>query len=341
MSVRPAGIGSISDGSDSVNRSPPTENSTSYCSRNFADRSLHARRGKRRGGRNELAIDRRADQFGEFNEFGMRFRARYRIAGNDSGPLASARIVSACFAATGTAAQLRRDAGWCQQIDLALGFENVARQRQEHRAGRRGQRRLRRAVEEPRQIGEAMHFGRPFHQRPRDRRQIGPQDRFGCVEVLIVLPGGDQDRAAGLLRVIKHAHGIAEAGCDVKIAYGELAGGLGITVGHADYACLLQGEHVAQFVFDRERIHQRQFGGAGIAEQNLDALLLEQLKKGAFSTHCGQGVSSSAECRSRYWQISNAVSYAGFAWPGRCWTRSAAAPAEPSVVPMSGWRYLV
>jgi hypothetical protein len=164
-----------------------------------------------------------------------------------------------------------------------------------------------------------MHFGRPFHQRPRDRRQVGPQNGFGGVEVLIVLSGGDQDRAAGLLRVVEHAHRIAEAGRDVEIDYRQLAGGLGVAVGHADHARLLQSEHVAQLVFDRERIHQRQFGGAGIAEQNLDTLLLEQLKEGAFSTHCGQGVSSSAECGWSYSQICAGVSYAGFAWPGYCW----------------------
>jgi hypothetical protein len=90
-----------------------------------------------------------------------------------------------------------------------------------------------------------------------------------------VLPGGDQDRAAGLLCVVQHAHGIAEAGRDVKIDHGELAGGLRVAVGHADHGRFLQAEHVAQLVVDRERVHQRQFGGAGIAEQNLDALLLE------------------------------------------------------------------
>jgi hypothetical protein len=99
----------------------------------------------------------------------------------------------------------------------------------------------------------------------------------------------------------------------VEIDHRELAGGLRIAIGHADHARLLQSEHVTQLVFDRERIHQRQFGGPRIAEQNLDALLLEQLKEGAFSTHCGQGVSSSAECRPSYSQICAGVSYAGFA----------------------------
>ena len=144
-------------------------------------------------------------------------------------------------------------------------------------------------MQKPRQVGEPMHFRRPFHKRPRDRRQVGPQYWLGGVEVLIVLPGGDQDRAAGLLRVVEHAHRIAEPGRDVKIDHRELAGGLRVAVGHADHARFLQRQHIAQLVFDRERVHQRQFGGTGIAEQNLHAFLLEEFKKGAFSTHCGQG----------------------------------------------------
>ncbi len=144
-------------------------------------------------------------------------------------------------------------------------------------------------MHQPRQVGEAMHFRRPFHQRPRDRRQVGPQDRLGGVEFLVVLTGGDEDRRARLLRVVEHAHGVAEAGRDVEIDHRELAGRLRIAVRHADDGRLLQAEHVAQLVVDRERVHQRQFGGAGIAENDVDAFLLEQLQEGALSGHGGQG----------------------------------------------------
>src|SRR5262249_18831889 len=48
-------------------------------------------------------------------------------------------------------------------------------------------------------------------------------------------------------------------------------------------------EHVAQLVLDRERIHQRQLGGAGIAEQDLDPLLLEELQERTLSRHHGHG----------------------------------------------------
>ena len=49
--------------------------------------------------------------------------------------------------------------------------------------------------------------------------------------------------------------------------------------------CFLQAESVAHLVIDRKRVHQQQFGGAGIAEQNIDALLLEEFQEGALAGH--------------------------------------------------------
>ena len=215
----------------------------------------------------------------------MRFAVRHRVAGDDQRTLGLRQQRRGFLDRRRIAAQPRRHPRRRQQIELALGFQDIARQRQEHRPGRRRQRGLGRAMHQPRQIGEPMHFGGPFHQRPRDRRQVGPQDRLGDVEILIVLAGGDQDRGARLLRVVEHAHGVAEAGRDVKVDHRELARRLRIAVRHADDGRFLQAEHVAQLVVDRERVHQRQFGGAGIAEQNVDALLLEQFQEGAFSGH--------------------------------------------------------
>jgi hypothetical protein len=46
-------------------------------------------------------------------------------------------------------------------------------------------------------------------------------------------------------------------------------------------------EHVTQLVLARERVHQRQLRRPRIAEQDLDALLLQQLEEGALSGHDG------------------------------------------------------
>ena len=96
--------------------------------------------------------------------------------------------------------------------------------------------------------------------------------------------------ATRLLCVVEHAHGVAQAGRDVEIDDGELARRLGVAVGHRHDGGLLQAEQVAQLVLGRERIHQRQFGGAGIAEHDLHAFLLEQVEEGTLSDMTGSKV---------------------------------------------------
>ena len=79
-------------------------------------------------------------------------------------------------------------------------------------------------------------------------------------------------------------------GRDVEIDHCELARRLRIAVRHRHDGRFLQAQQVAQLVLGRERIHQRQFGGAGIAEHDLDALLLQNVEEGALSGHDGQEV---------------------------------------------------
>ena len=68
----------------------------------------------------------------------------------------------------------------------------------------------------------------------------------------------------------------------------EPAGSLGVTVRHRHEGGFLQAEDVFDVMLDREGIHQRQLGGAGIAEHHLDAFLLQQLEEGTLSGHDGQ-----------------------------------------------------
>ena len=67
----------------------------------------------------------------------------------------------------------------------------------------------------------------------------------------------------------------------------ELAGGLRIAVGHRHDGGFLQPQHIADLVLGREGIHQRQLGRAGIAEDDLDALLLEQFEERMLAGHDG------------------------------------------------------
>ena len=145
-------------------------------------------------------------------------------------------------------------------------------------------------MDEPRQVGEAIDFRRPLHQRARDGRQIRPQDRFGSSEALLMLAGGDENGGARLLRVVEHPHRISEPRRDVQIDHGELARGLGVAIGHGHHRCFLQPEQVAQLVFRGEGIHQRQFRSPGIAEHHLHAFLLEHVQESALTRHYRQSV---------------------------------------------------
>jgi len=51
------------------------------------------------------------------------------------------------------------------------------------------------------------------------------------------------------------------------------------TVGDGDHQAFLHRHHIGEIRMLLQRVHDRQFGGAGIAEQMRDALVLEQCKE--------------------------------------------------------------
>ncbi len=134
-----------------------------------------------------------------------------------------------------------------------------------------------------RQFFETANFARPFDERPRDLRKIGPQQRLAEREALIVLSGRHDDWRAGFARVVEHSHRVAESRRNVDADARQFSRRLRVAVGHRHHGCFLQPENVAQLRFDRERIHQRQLRRSGISEDILDAFLLQKLEKRAFS----------------------------------------------------------
>ena len=176
----PGGIGSIFDGSDQVNMSPPTENNRSWLVEHLAHALLRAghraaiermRGGERRGVRHELGVDRRADRFRQRRELLVAAALRHRVAGDDDRALGLRQQIGGGVDRIEIAADARRDAGRLQQIDVAVVLQDVAGQRQEHRPGRRRQRGLRRAMHQRRQVLEALDLRGEFHERLRQRRR--------------------------------------------------------------------------------------------------------------------------------------------------------------------------
>src|ERR1700743_1157159 len=84
----------------------------------------------------------------------------------------------------------------------------------------------------------------------------------------------------------------------MDIARNELAGGAAVAVGDRDHQALLHRHHISEVRMVLQRMHDRQLGGPGIAEQMRDALVLEQREKGGTAGDLVLHVSSrSGRCR--------------------------------------------
>src|SRR6266446_8395446 len=83
----------------------------------------------------------------------------------------------------------------------------------------------------------------------------------------------------------------------MDVAGDELARGAAETVSHGDDEAFLHRHYISEVRMVLQGVHDRQFGGAGIAEQMRDALVLQQCKEcgtaGDFVLH----VSSSQQVR--------------------------------------------
>src|ERR1700721_2169571 len=62
----------------------------------------------------------------------------------------------------------------------------------------------------------------------------------------------------------------------MDVAGDEAAGGAAIAIGDRDDEAFLHRHHIGEIGMVLQRMHDRQFGGAGIAEQMRNALVLEQ-----------------------------------------------------------------
>ena len=65
----------------------------------------------------------------------------------------------------------------------------------------------------------------------------------------------------------------------MQVAHGQLASGLGPAIGHAHHHHLVQAEHITQPIFDHEGIEQWQLGRAGVAEDDLDTLRMQDIEE--------------------------------------------------------------
>src|SRR5712672_2471579 len=95
----------------------------------------------------------------------------------------------------------------------------------------------------------------------------------------MILAGGQDHRRAGKTRIEERAHRIAESRRDMDVAGDEAARGAAEAVGDGDHQAFLHRHHISEVGMVLQHVHDRQFGGAGIAEQMRDALVLEQCEE--------------------------------------------------------------
>ena len=230
--------------------------------------------------RHPLQHHRRADELGQLDQLGERVAVRDGVAGHDQRAGGGDEPLGRRVDRRAITDQPRRHPRRGEEVEVvALGVEHIYRQREKDGTGRLRERGLHRAAHEARQVLEPTGLRRPLHERRRHRRQIGPQNRLRHREGLIVLAGGEQQRRVGFVCVVQHAHRVAESRRDVHVHRRESAVRLRVGVGHRDGHRLLQREHVPDARLAREAVHQRQFGGARIAEHDRDAFALENLQE--------------------------------------------------------------
>ena len=154
-----------------------------------------------------------------------------------------------------------------------------------HRNESRSARRLHRGGVSPRDRGR--HVLRPrrldaeLDVRPRKLAgAFGVQERVERQQTTRLLAGDDHQRRLVAVRGVDRAQRIAEAGGGMQIGKAGVAGGLRKAVGHADHARLLQAEYVVDVVGPVAQ--EWQFGGAGIAEDFVDAEAAQQIEGDGF-----------------------------------------------------------
>ena len=160
---------------------------------------------------------------------------------------------------------------------VRLLAEHVHRQRQEHRPARRRAGDGEGAPQHLADVGAAPRFAGPFHRRRSERDEVAGQPRFARQVPRVLLPRGDDQRRLARLAGDQRAHRVAEPAHRVEIDEADLARSERPAVGHGDRRRFLQAEHVGDVGRVDQRVHQRHFGRAGIAEDMGDALVAQDV----------------------------------------------------------------
>ena len=145
-----------------------------------------------------LVIDRAAQHLCKLRRLGERVAPHDFITSDNHRPLRIQQPQGEGTQALIRWAHARVDPRRLPKIDRAERVQDVARQGDKHRSGRRCRSHLGGAVNDPRQVFEPCDLGRPLHDRCGDRHQRGIQQRLGQPMSLLLLSSRHDERSAGI-----------------------------------------------------------------------------------------------------------------------------------------------
>ena len=168
---------------------------------------------------------------------------------------------------------------------VRLLLHHVDRQRDKHRPIRWIIGDLERAPQYLVHLIRALHLRAPFGDRRRHRDEVMREDRVAPQHARVLLAGSDDHRRVGLECVVEHADAIAQAGRGMQVDHAGAAAGARVVARCTDGDAFMQGHHVVDRRHIAERIEQRAFGGARIAEDVPHAMQHQALNEDITSAH--------------------------------------------------------
>ena len=234
-------------------------------------------------GTNALAPHRRAEPLGQRRHLGR--RARGVVAGDDDRSTAGQQQLGGRLDAGRVGLGSAVETAGRKRLDVGVLLQHVDRQGDEDGAGRRVGGDLQRAVQDQRELVGALDLHAPLGQGRGHRHQIVTEHRPAQPQARILLAGGHHERRARLQRVVEHAERVAQPGRHVDVDDSRLAAGLRVVARGAERHALVQGHDVAELRIVQQRIEDRALGGAGIAEDELDAMTDEALHEHVPASH--------------------------------------------------------
>ena len=166
-----------------------------------------------------------------------------------------------------------------------LLLHDIDGQGHEYRPGRRLVGDLEGALQDRAQLIGRLDLHAPLGDGGGDGREIVAEHGIAQAEPRILLARGHDHRRVVLERAVDHADGIAEAGRHVKVHESRLAARLGIEVRGTCRHALVQMHDVLDLRIVEQRVEQRALGGAGIAEDAIDAVIEQRLEEYLTTAH--------------------------------------------------------